>query len=47
MHGVYVWDRLKLSFFEDDSFSDRISRHLFGPAEPEGRPAKLTRLFRL
>ena len=34
-------------FFEDDSVAERVSRRLLGPAEPEGRPAKLTRFFRL
>ena len=34
-------------FFEDDSVPERASRHLLGTAETMGRPAKLTRLFRL
>ena len=34
-------------FFEDDSVAERVSRRLLGTAETEGRPAKLTRFFRL
>ena len=34
-------------FFEDDSVADGVSRRVLGTAETEGRPAKLTRLFRL
>ena len=33
--------------YEDDFVAERASRRLLGPAETEGRPAKLTRLFRL
>ena len=34
-------------FFGDDSVAERVSRRPLGPAEPDGRPAKLTRFFRL
>ena len=37
----------ELFFFEDVCLPERVSRHLLGPAEPEGRPAKLTRFFQL
>ena len=34
-------------FFEDDSVVERVSRRLLGTGETEGRPANLTRFFRL
>ena len=34
-------------FFKDDSVAERVSRRLLGTAEMEGRPAKLSRFFRL
>ena len=34
-------------FFEDDPVAERVPRRLLGTAETEGRPAKLTPLFRL
>ena len=37
----------ELFFFGYVSIAERVSRRLLGPAEPEGRPAKLTRFFRL
>ena len=41
-----IRDRLKKKN-EDDSVAERVSRRLLGTAETEGRPAKLTRFFRL
>ena len=34
-------------FSEDDSVAERVSRRLLGTAKTEGRPAKMTRFFRL
>ena len=46
IHKVNVWDRLNFSF-GDVSLAEWVSRRLLGPAEPEGRHTKLTRLFPL
>ena len=35
----------ELLFFENVGLPGRVSRRLLGPAEPEGRPAKLTPFF--